>query len=394
MKHPPHLPVSKAIVVAILLCCVFGIFAGQRKGDTSRQPISSQARNAARQAVASVGLVLVRNGGDPSQPRPRGSAVLVSRDGLLATNYHVISEDKTGNLFDDIYVALTNTAATAEPANRFRVKIIAVAPAYDLAILRIVAVGDNRPLPLNLTFPALSLGDSRSIKLLDDLVIIGFPQTGGPSATVNIGVVEGKDEVNHWIKTDARFIHGNSGGAAVNAKGELIGIPTKVIIDTKKIDKDGDGFPDEEVPLGAVGFLRPAYLLKELIERAKGVDTKGVNITPIRPPTVPPQQGTPVESDSELILRGMVKSATTGKPIAGARVGLLPLGASEVKAENILSWGGTNGEGKFAMNKPVASGRYIFRAKAFAHEPYSREIEIKPGATEITIELRPEAHNQ
>src|SRR5262249_61104526 len=110
-----------------------------------------------------------------------------------------------------------------------------------------------------------SLGEAHSLNLLDDLIIIGFPQTGGLSATVNTGVVEGKDEVNHWLKTDARFIHGNSGGAAINAKGELIGIPTKVIVDTKRIDKDGDGFPDEEVPIGAVGFLRPAYLIKEMI---------------------------------------------------------------------------------------------------------------------------------
>ncbi len=386
MKRSPHFSTFLIVLAALSLLTTLAVVARQR-GYDPKPPISTQAKNAGRQAIASVGLILVRNGGDASEPRPRGSAVVVSRDGMIATNCHVITQDKSNNIFDDIYIALANAEATVETANRYRVKIIALNRSQDLALLRIVADIGNRPLPQATGFPALPLADVRSLKLLDDLIIIGFPRSGGLSATVNIGVVEGRDEANHWIKTDARFIHGNSGGAAVNAKGELVGIPTKVIVDTRRVDKDGDGFPDEEVPLGAVGFLRPAYLIKKMIEQSRNTGTASAKIIPI-----PPLHASAGETD--IILRGMVKSATTGKPLAGVRVGLVPLGVRDVKADNLLSWGGTNAEGKFVMNKSVTPGRYLFKAKAFAHEALSKEIDVKAGATEITIELRPEARSQ
>ena len=79
--------------------------------------------------------------------------------------------------------------------------------------------------------PAIEIADSRSVRELDDLAIIGYPEKGGSTVTVNLGTVEGKDILENWIKTDARLIHGNSGGAAVNSRGKLIGIPTKVVVD-------------------------------------------------------------------------------------------------------------------------------------------------------------------
>ena len=109
------------ILVAVMLLPVGVIaFAQQRRNDAPKSSLSSQARKSARQAVASVALILVRNGGDDSEPRPRGSAVIVSRDGLVATNFHVIAEEKTGNIFDDIYIASTTADGVADPAKRYR----------------------------------------------------------------------------------------------------------------------------------------------------------------------------------------------------------------------------------------------------------------------------------
>src|SRR5207244_9550044 len=138
---------------------------------------------------------------------------------------------------------------------------IIVSNECDLALLRVESDATGKPLPRSFTFPSIEIGDSRKIKLLEDLFIIGFPEKGGSTVTVNRGVVEGRDLLGNWIKTDARVIHGNSGGAAVTSDGKLVGIPTKVVADEQPIDKDGDGFPDDYRRYGAVGFLRPAYLI-------------------------------------------------------------------------------------------------------------------------------------
>src|SRR5205085_11991485 len=120
----------------------------------------------------------------------------------------------------------------------------------DLALLRIRAINS---ITKTQPFPALEIGDSEAVRLLDDLVIIGYPEKGGASVTLSTGVIEGRDRLGNWIKTDARVIHGNSGGAAVSPEGKLIGIPTKVEADVQEIDQDGDGFPDARRTYGAVG---------------------------------------------------------------------------------------------------------------------------------------------
>ena len=97
------------------------------------------------------------------------------------------------------------------------------------------------------------------------------------TVTISPGVVEGKDILGNWIKTDARVIHGNSGGAAVNSEGKLVGIPTKVVADEQPIDTDGDGFPDDYRRYGAVGFLRPSYLVVDMLTRVDSKDAPETN---------------------------------------------------------------------------------------------------------------------
>jgi S1-C subfamily serine protease len=133
---------------------------------------------------------------------------------------------------------------------------------------------------------------------------------------VNRGVVEGKDILGNWIKTDARVIHGNSGGAAVNSEGRLIGIPTKVVADDQPVDTNGDGFPDNYRRYGAVGFLRPSHLVAELLAKLESSGENNVS-------TYSPRQ---MDTAALITVRGMVKSSANGKPIAGALVGLVPLG--------------------------------------------------------------------
>jgi len=250
---------------------------------------------------------------------------------------------------------------------------------YDLALLRIDSDAAGKPVSKSLTFPSVELGDSTKIKLLEDLFIIGFPEKGGASVTVNRGVVEGRDILGNWIKTDARVIHGNSGGAAVNGEGRLIGIPTKVVADEQPIDTNGDGFPDDYRRYGAVGFLRPSKLVAEML--AKLGDTGGEN-------TAVPSSPRLIDTAAAITVRGMVKSVgANGKPIAGALVGLLALGETEITEQTLLTWGSTNSEGAFKLNRPVPPGKYTLKAKALGKQVFAQDVEIKAGASLLIIEM-------
>jgi hypothetical protein len=95
-----------------------------------------------------------------------------------------------------------------------------------------------------------------------------------------------------------------------------------------------------------------------------------------------------VESSTFVTVRGVVRSAGGGKPIAGARVGLLPLGETIVTESTLLTWGSTNGEGEFKLNRPVPPGRYTLRATAFSRQPYTGDVEIGRDAAALIIEMR------
>jgi S1-C subfamily serine protease len=349
--------------------------AGQTLKRSSSLSVESQSY--IRRAISAVGLILVRNSGDPAElgPRPRGSAVVVRQDGVIVTNYHVVARDKSLDLYDEIYFALpVDGSIDASPSRLCRLRSVLVDKKLDLALLRVEkeAPGSRDGLP------TIEIGDSRAVRELDDLAIIGYPEKGGSTVTVNLGTVEGKDILENWIKTDARLIHGNSGGAAVDGRGMLIGIPTKVLVDRQPTDKDGDGFPDGYYTLGAVGFLRPSHIISAMLAR---IDASGT----VR------QAGSaddaPVTA-SQLTVTGFVRSALDGKPIGGAAVGLVPLGTQEVSAKNILTWGYTDPNGRFQLNKPVPPGQYTLQAKTFGYEIFRRDVELDRKTPQLLIELR------
>jgi S1-C subfamily serine protease len=395
-----------ALLAVVGFCTFIGLSIHAGALGQRNAPMSPETRNLARQAALSVGQVFVRNSGDSAPPRARASAVVISSNGLVVTNYHVITQDNSARIFDEILISLPNSDLANTASQRYRLRSLMVNPAQDLALLKIVADNAGKPLSQNTSFQALALGDSNKVKLLDDIIIIGYPEKGGLTVTINTGNVEGRDNLENWIKTDARLIHGNSGGAAINTEGKLIGIPTKVLADTRKIDKDGDGFPDEETPLGSVGFLRPASLIARMIEQASYSDRViAKNIPPgsATNPQVDPRPQTqnppklnnvprpPVQmqlpTGGAMVIRGVMRS-TGGNPIAGARVGIVPLGTRDVTTDNLLAWCSTKADGGFAMNRAVPSGRYTLKARAIGYEPFSQDIEITSNAKPLIIDLQ------
>ena len=134
-----------------------------------------------------------------------GSGVIISKDGYIVTNNHVIDGA------DEISVKLHD-------GRELKGRIIGTDPTTDLALVKIE--GDD--------FPAIVVGNSDNLKVGEWVLAVGNPFNLG--STVTAGVVSAKsrglgaNQVESFIQTDAAINQGNSGGALVNAKGELVGI--------------------------------------------------------------------------------------------------------------------------------------------------------------------------
>ena len=139
-----------------------------------------------------------------------GSGVIVSKDGYILTNNHVINDA------DEIQVALRDGREAIA-------KVIGTDPESDLAVLRI----DLENLPV------IKLSNSENVAIGDVALAIGNPFGVGQTVTMGIISATGRDHIGlnayeDFIQTDAAINPGNSGGALVNANGSLVGINTAI----------------------------------------------------------------------------------------------------------------------------------------------------------------------
>ena len=171
-------------------------------------------------------------------PNGQGSGVIVSNQGHIVTNFHVISGS------DEILVM-------SSEGKEFSTAVIGIDPLTDLAILKI----NNKSKPI-------SLGNIEEIKVGDIALAIGNPF--GVGQTITLGIISATDKeispnaysYQRYVQTDAAINPGNSGGALVNINGELIGI--NVSISTKGGGSDGIGFA---IPVDIAKLV-----IKEIIE--------------------------------------------------------------------------------------------------------------------------------
>lgn len=153
-----------------------------------------------------------------------GSGVLISSDGYIVTNNHVVAGA------DELTVTLADN-------REFNAKIIGTDPTTDLALIKVQ--GKN--------LPTLPIGDSDNLKVGEWVIAVGNPF--GLSNTVTAGIVSAKarsigaNGVESFIQTDAAINRGNSGGALVNVKGELIGINAMLYSETGSYSGYGFAIP-------------------------------------------------------------------------------------------------------------------------------------------------------
>ena len=187
-----------------------------------------------------------------------GSGSVLTEKGHILTNFHVVGNPDTGQLYNRrglIYVAISSSNLKDPPEVKYIAELMGDDRGLDLALIKIIAQSDGRDLPAELGLTTMPVGDSDTVKIGDEMSIIGFPGVGGSTVTFTRGSGAGCLTDEGWIKTDAEINPGNSGGAAIDREGQLVGIPSAAAAEIVRLP-------------GKIGLVRPVNLARSLIDLA------------------------------------------------------------------------------------------------------------------------------
>lgn len=218
--------------------------------------------------------------GSNSYGTSSGSGIIMSTDGYILTNNHVIEDG-------------TKIGVTLNDKREFEAELIGTDPSTDLALLKIEAT----------KLPFIRFGNSDSLRVGEWVLAVGNPFNLESTVTAgivsakgrSIDILEGQDRIESFIQTDAAVNPGNSGGALVNTNGELIGVNTAIITRSGRYEGYSFAVPSNLVrkvikdlrDFGVVqrGMLG-VFIDKITTERAKELGLKaieGVYITRVSP---------------------------------------------------------------------------------------------------------------
>lgn len=210
--------------------------------------------------------------GQPRAESSLGSGVVISADGYVVTNNHVVGEGET------------EVTVTVGDYRDVRAKIVGVDSWTDLALLKIDVTG----------LPVIPYGDSSKLKVAEWVMAVGSPFS--LSQTVTLGVVSALGRANvgitqyeDFIQTDAAINPGNSGGALINSRAELVGINTAIFSQSGGYQGIGFAVPSNlvrrvvgdlmkfgRVRRGSIGYLEVMPLTSRLADELRAPKSDGI----------------------------------------------------------------------------------------------------------------------
>lgn len=238
--------------------------------------------------------------GRPGPISSAGSGVIISADGYIVTNHHVVDQA------DQIEVILTNK-------HSYKARIVGSDPNTDLALLKLEQVEGTR-------FEPVELGNSDDVRIGEWVLAVGNPLNLTSTVTAgivsakgrNINIVKSDFPIESFIQTDAAINPGNSGGALINHRGELIGINTAIASKTGAYSGYGFAIPVNIVrkvveDLKEFGMIQHAVLGAEVVDiddelgnKLPNDDYSGVFVYNILPNSAAQKAGI---QDGDVILR-------------------------------------------------------------------------------------------
>lgn len=369
------LPARQAIVALGLAgACAIGMVVAPGE---SRAALDKDTRRQLMRRTVFV-LAIMNDNGKPT-PYSRGSGTILTPDGAVLTNRHVIWYEQGKRPADMIAIGLTTNFA-----ERPELKCLAdprhavIRDELDLALLKCETDMQGKPWQPS-DWPVAQIGSSEDLEPGDTLIVIGYPAVGGWTINYTAGTVSGfmgKDDGagRFWLKTDTEIGSGNSGGTALNEAGQLVGVPTAVS-------------SGRESANGRVGLVRPIELARDLIDLARsgwqpgggggqqpGQGGFGAKNGPQRPQ--PQANGVTVI--------GQIKAVEDSRPIRDATVVILKPGIAvrdinkDRLADQVLTLGQTDANGRFQTATPVPRGQvYSVIVIAEGYEPLVEDGVLK-----------------
>jgi S1-C subfamily serine protease len=195
---------------------------------------SASSRSLLRKAELATVLVIVP---DPdSGTISRGSGTIVTLDGLVLTNYHVLASAGGMLSNSDGLAFIGRTSDVRQPPSEWYIAaLVAADDERDLAVLRIVYTAEGSSAK-GMQFQEITPGDSNSLALGQTLMGLGYPDLGGDTLTLTKGSMAGFafDENDVRLgKTDSELLPGSSGGAVLDEEGLLVGVITAAYTDSR-----------------------------------------------------------------------------------------------------------------------------------------------------------------
>ena len=229
-------------------------------------------------------------GDDPFSYRDRreqslGSGVVVTRDGYVLTNNHVVTGGNPRARVDEVSVVLNDK-------RELRARLVGTDEMTDIAVLKIAASD----------LPALTWGDSSKLKVAEWVLAVGNPYQLNQTVTLGIVSATGRRlggtlaSYEDFIQTDAAINPGNSGGALINARGELIGINTAIWSQSGGYQGIGFAVPSNlarhvmddivkygSVRRGTIPGIQLQQMTSQIAEQLGAPDTRGVLVVGVDP---------------------------------------------------------------------------------------------------------------
>ena len=217
--------------------------------------------------------------------RSLGSGVIVSPDGYILTNNHVVAGEQ-GRISRQLPAITVSLGDKRE----LRAKIVGVDPTIDLALLKIDATN----------LPTMPWGDSSQLKVAQWVLAIGNPFQLNQTVTLGIVSALGRTSLGisgyeDFIQTDAAINPGNSGGALINTRGELVGINTAIFSESGGYQGIGFAIPSNlarrvvsdflkygEVRRGDIGYVEFAPLTTQEAAELGAPNARGVLVERMR----------------------------------------------------------------------------------------------------------------
>jgi S1-C subfamily serine protease len=280
--------ISKLAVTVLLL----GLFGATRPAP------AQESLDVERIQRATVFLMQATSTGQDLLVHCVGSGTVVSRNGLILTNAHIVQQGQ--NCPGDTIIIALSVRLNQPPVPTYLAEIVQADTGLDLALIRVSRQIDGRLVnPDAIALPFVELGDSAAVNLDDTIAVFGYGGLGEDPVQIERGTVTGfaaepSGGDKSWIKTGAVIRGTMSGGGAYNQLGQLIGIPTTAPVSANEPsstcivlqDTNRDGLvntADACVPVGSfINSLRPSNFAQPLLRAAQlGLDVEQITAPPI-----------------------------------------------------------------------------------------------------------------